>query len=145
MPGEDNQEFPTIIGKDAKFKGELDFEKGVRVFGNFEGTVRTKGQLHVADGAKMKADVSAGNLDVDGEIKGNVTASGKVHLKTTARLEGDLKTARLEVADGATFIGNVVVGANAGGKEAAPKPAAQAPPAEASKQPADDQAQGKKG
>jgi len=114
MPAEPNGEFPTIIGADAKFKGELDFEKGVRVFGQFEGTIRTKGQLHVAQGARVAADVTAGNIDVDGEVKGNLSASGKVHLKASAKLEGDLRTSRLEVADGATFVGNCIVGPQEG-------------------------------
>ena len=34
---EGNQEFPTIIGPDASFKGELSFEKGLRLQGKFEG------------------------------------------------------------------------------------------------------------
>jgi cytoskeletal protein CcmA (bactofilin family) len=134
MPAEGNGEFPTIIGADAKFKGELDFEKGVRVFGQFEGSIRTKGQLHVAQGSRVAADVTAGNIDVDGEVKGNLTASGKVHLKASARLEGDIKTSRLEVADGATFIGNCVVGPQEGSRPAVrpagqeqPRPAAPAP------------------
>ena len=30
-PNPANQEFPTILGPDASFKGELSFEKGMRV------------------------------------------------------------------------------------------------------------------
>ncbi len=129
MAAEGNGEYPTIIGPDAKFKGELSFEKGVRVIGQFEGTIKSKGHLHVAEGARLKADVDAGDIDVDGEIKGNVTANGKVNLKSSARLEGDLHTARLEVADGATFIGNCVVGSTEGSKAPASKPAASTSPA----------------
>jgi cytoskeletal protein CcmA (bactofilin family) len=142
MATEGNGEFPTIIGPDAKFKGDLDFEKGVRVFGHFEGTIKSKGQLHIAKGAQVKADVTAGNIDVDGDVKGNLTANGKVQLKATAKLEGDLRTARLEVADGATFIGNCIVGPTDSGK-AAP-PARQDHAAPQSREPAA-QPQGKKG
>jgi cytoskeletal protein CcmA (bactofilin family) len=131
MAAEGNGEFPTIIGADAKFKGELDFEKGVRVFGQFEGQIRTKGQLHVAQGSRVAADVSAGNIDVDGDVKGNLTAAGKVHLKASAKLEGDIRTSRLEVADGATFIGNCVVGPQEGAKPGAARSATQEPPKQA--------------
>ncbi len=127
MPAEGNGEFPTIIGPDAKFKGDLDFEKGVRVYGQFEGTIKSKGQLHVAEGAKVKADVTAGNIDVDGEVTGNLTANGKVHLKASSKLEGDLKTARLEVAEGATFVGNCIVGAGESKEAAKPSPKASTP------------------
>ncbi len=81
---QDTGDFPTVIGPDAKFKGELTFEKGVRIQGGFEGQVRTKGILHVAEGAKVAADVEAGDLKVEGEVKGNVNVSGKLTLCAAA-------------------------------------------------------------
>lgn len=105
-------EFPTVIGADAVFKGELSFEKGVKHLGRFEGTIETKGHLLVAKGAKLAGDVKAGSIDVQGEVKGNLNATGKVCLAETARLEGDLRTAKLEVIEGAVFVGRCVVGPN---------------------------------
>jgi cytoskeletal protein CcmA (bactofilin family) len=138
-----NDEFPTIIGADARFKGELEFEKGVRLLGSFEGAISTKGRLHVASGAALSAEVNAGEIQVEGEVKGNLNATGKVHLKSTAKLEGDLRTARLEVAVGAVFVGNCVVGPQNGTREkqASSSPAVrpqtvlgdQAPPSPAGK------------
>ena len=112
MPDSAGQ-YDTVIGADACFKGEMAFENGVQVLGRFEGRIESKGNLHVAEGGKLKADVTAGNVQIDGIIKGNVAASGKVLLKSSARLEGDLKTARLEVAEGAVFVGNCQVGLQA--------------------------------
>jgi cytoskeletal protein CcmA (bactofilin family) len=109
-----NTEFPTIIGPDANFKGELTFEKGVRIQGGFEGKVETQGTLHIAEGARVNADIESGDLRVDGELKGNVLVRGKITLNNSARMEGDLRTNRIEMADGAVFVGNVVVGHQAG-------------------------------
>jgi cytoskeletal protein CcmA (bactofilin family) len=105
-----NGEYPTVIGTDARFKGELAFEKGVRIEGCFEGQIRSKGTLHVAEGAKVSATVEAMNVKIEGECKGNIIVSEKLQLLATAKMEGDLKTNRLEIADGAIFVGNVVVG-----------------------------------
>ncbi|MBN2562443.1 MAG: polymer-forming cytoskeletal protein [Phycisphaerae bacterium] len=105
-----NGEFPTVIGTDAKFKGEMTFEKGVRIEGGFEGNIKSKGTLHVAEGAKVAADVEAANIKVEGECKGNLTVSEKLHLLATARMEGDLRTNRLEITDGAMFTGHVTTG-----------------------------------
>ena len=123
-------EFPTTIGADARFKGELEFDKGVRLLGTFEGSITTKGRLHVASGAKLNAEVNAGDVQVEGEVRGNLNATGKVHLKSTAKLEGDLRTARLEVAEGAVFIGKCVVGPQdrLKGQSAPPPAPAQARP-----------------
>jgi len=124
MAGDSGGEFPTIIGPDAKFKGELSFEKGVKHLGQFEGTIESKGHLVIAEGAKLSGEVKAGNVDVQGEVKGNLHATGKVRLTQTARLEGDLHTARLEVQEGAIFVGRCVVGANGSPR---PAQASQAP------------------
>lgn len=105
-----NGEYPTVIGTDAKFKGELSFEKGVRIEGSFEGQIRSKGTLHVAEGAQVSATVEAMNVKIEGECKGNIIVSEKLQLLATAKMEGDLRTNRLEIADGAIFVGNVVVG-----------------------------------
>ena len=117
-----NSEFPTTIGEDAIFKGELKFEKGVNLLGRFEGQIHSKGKLMVAQGATLTGEVDAGDIQVNGAIKGNLHASGKVQLSATAKLEGDLATSRLEVADGAVFVGRCVVGPNGAGQQEAQRP-----------------------
>src|SRR5580693_9104675 len=76
-----NQEFPTILGPDASFKGELSFDKGMRLQGKFEG-----------------------------EVEGNLSASDRIELKASTRYKGDLTAAKLVVEEGAAFIGHVSVG-----------------------------------
>src|SRR2546428_396936 len=78
-----NQDFPTNIGPDASFKGELTFEKGLRLQGRFEGKISTPGRLHIAREAKMQADVEAGAIIVEGDVsvgpdavKGGARAGG---------------------------------------------------------------------
>ncbi|MCG8406450.1 MAG: polymer-forming cytoskeletal protein [Phycisphaerales bacterium] len=105
-----NGEYPTVLGTDAQFKGELSFEKGVRIEGSFDGQIHAKGALHIAEGAKITANVEAANVKIEGECRGNLIVSEKLHLLATAKMEGDLRTNRLEIADGAIFVGKVIVG-----------------------------------
>ena len=105
-----NQEFPTVLGPDARFKGELSFEKGMRVQGHFEGKVTTPGRVHIAKEAKMQADVEAGGIIVEGEVQGNLSANDRIELKNSARYEGDLRASKLVVDEGAVFNGHVSVG-----------------------------------
>jgi cytoskeletal protein CcmA (bactofilin family) len=107
------QDFPTIIGPDASFKGELSFEKGMRLMGKFEGRITTAGRLHIAKEARMQADVEGGAIVVEGEVKGNLTANDRIELKQTARLEGDIRATKLTVDEGAIFSGHVTVGPDA--------------------------------
>jgi len=108
-----NQEFPTILGPDASFKGELSFEKGLRLMGKMEGKINTAGRLHIAREAKMQADVEAGAIIVEGDVRGNLTANDRIELKQSARYEGDLSTTKLVVDEGAVFSGHVTVGPEA--------------------------------
>jgi cytoskeletal protein CcmA (bactofilin family) len=108
-----NQEFPTILGPDATFKGELAFEKGMRLQGKFEGSIATPGRLHVAKEARMQADVEAGSIIVEGSVKGNLSATDRIELKQSANYEGDLRASKLVVDEGAVFSGHVSVGPEA--------------------------------
>ena len=123
-------EFPTVIGPDAVFKGQLQFEKGVRLLGKFEGEVTSDGEMVIAEGATLTGDVKAGTIRIDGKVKGNLKANAKVELTANARLEGDLQAARLEVAEGAVLIGRCVVGVDSQGKTAGVVKAAASAPAQ---------------
>ena len=112
-----SNEFPTTLGADAVFKGQLQFEKGVKLLGKFDGEISSEGQLVVAEGAALTGDVKAGSVRVEGQVKGNLNAATKVQLSASARLEGDVQTQRLEVAEGAVLVGRCVVGVNGPSKQ----------------------------
>ncbi len=123
------QEFPTVLGPDANFKGELHFEKGMRLMGRFEGKMNTPGRVHIAKEAKMQADVEAGAIIVEGDVQGNLAANDRIELKQTARYEGDLRATKLVVDEGAIFNGHVSVGPDNGkGKPPVHQPVQAAKP-----------------
>ncbi len=111
-----NEEFSTTIGADASIKGQLQFEKGLRLLGKVEGEIENGGQLVIGEGATLTGDAQAGTIRLDGRVKGNLSAETKVQLSASARLEGDLATARLEVAEGAVLIGRCTIGVEGNGK-----------------------------
>ena len=108
-----NNDFPTILGPDASFKGDLTYDKGMRLHGKFEGNIMTPGRLHVTKEAKMQADVDAGSIAIEGDVKGKLSASDRVELKQSARYEGDLVASKLVVDEGAVLSGHVTVGPDA--------------------------------
>lgn len=108
-----NNDFPTILGPDANFKGELTYEKGMRLHGKFEGNILTSGKLHIAKEARMQADVDAGSISVEGDVKGKLTAADRVELKQSAKYEGDLTASKLVVDEGAAISGHVHVAPDA--------------------------------
>jgi cytoskeletal protein CcmA (bactofilin family) len=114
-------EHPTVIGADAHFKGELSFQGSVRIDGQFEGAISTPGSVLVSQGGRVKAEVHAGSVKIDGTVEGNVVCEARAELSPTCRLTGDLRAAKLQVHEGAAFVGRCEVGPNAGkGKDAPP-------------------------
>lgn len=103
-------EFTTIIGKDANFKGELTFEGGAKVLGRFEGSIDSKGKLHIADGSNCKATVSAKEVSVEGHIEGNVEAGDRVEIMANGVITGDVVAARMNMAEGASLNGYCRIG-----------------------------------
>ncbi|MFG0253099.1 MAG: polymer-forming cytoskeletal protein [Phycisphaerales bacterium JB038] len=120
-----SNDFGTIIGKDATFKGELSYDGAAQILGKVEGTITAKGKLSVAEGARCQADIKAGEVAVQGLVEGNVEAADRIDLQSSGVLHGDIVAARMSMADGASFVGTCRIGTNANGT---PKPAAQAAP-----------------
>lgn len=128
-----SQEFGTIIGADANFKGELSFDSAAKLLGKFEGTINSKGRIHVADGSQCRATVKAKEISVEGHIEGNVEAADRVEIKNKGAITGDITAARMIMAEGASIDGHCRIGVNGHARPGAttePKPTAQGQPAQ---------------
>ena len=112
VPGKD--EYPTVIGADARFNGELSFDGSVRIDGSFEGSIKTPGKVYVSQSGTVKAEITAGNVTIDGTVEGNVVTEGRIQLNATCKLKGDVAAAKMQMAEGATWSGRCDVGPNAG-------------------------------
>ena len=80
-----SQDYGTIIGADASFKGELSFDSAAKVLGKFEGSIAAKGKVHIASGSKCKATVAANEVAVEGHVEGNVEAADRIEIKSKGR------------------------------------------------------------
>jgi len=105
-----NQEFGTILGADANFKGELQFDSAAKLLGKFEGSITSKGRILVADGAKCKATVKAKEIAVEGNVEGNVEALERIEIKAKGMIFGDITAARMSMVDGASIDGHCRIG-----------------------------------
>ncbi len=99
----------TILGEDISFRGKLQFKKNLQINGKFKGTISTGGHLIIGPGARVEADIEAGDVSVQGQLQGNVTAMRQIDLLKDARLRGDLRTPNLQIASGSRFSGNCIM------------------------------------
>jgi len=97
----------TYFGKNLKIKGNVSGEGSLIILGSFEGEFELKGRLKVAQGARIKGNIKATDIYVNGSIEGAVLASEKIHLDNTARIKGGIATPRISVLEGAMFDGEI--------------------------------------
>ena len=115
----------TVVGPSVKIQGDLNSEGNINIEGQVTGKISTSQGVFVKEGAKITADVAAGNAVIGGEVIGNLKIIGHLILQSSARVNGDIACQILRVEDGAQFTGKCnMKGANAGnGKKTSTAPA----------------------
>lgn len=106
----------TVIGAGVKVEGTFVAFGNVIVKGQVSGTLETKNDLHLEEGALVDGDITAKNAYLAGEIKGNVRTEEQVVLDKGARLNGDLNCKVLSIEAGAVFNGRCSMGGEAKAK-----------------------------
>jgi len=103
------------IGKSVVIKGELSGSEDLYVDGNVEGKIEMRSHsLTVGPNGRVKADVSAKNVVIQGKLDGTVNASERVELRKTAVVTGDVITQRIAIEEGAFLKGKVDIQKEAG-------------------------------
>ncbi len=103
------------IGKSVVIKGELSGSEDLYVDGNVEGKIELRNHsLTVGANGKIKADITAKSVVIQGRLDGAVIASDRVELRKSAVVTGDLTTQRIAIEEGAFLKGKVDVQQEAG-------------------------------
>jgi cytoskeletal protein CcmA (bactofilin family) len=86
----------------------LSGSEDLTIEGHVEGRIDLKGNvLTIGPNGKIKAEVFAKAVVVQGEVTGNVTASEKVDIRDNGSVDGDIASPRVAIAEGAHFRGSV--------------------------------------
>jgi cytoskeletal protein CcmA (bactofilin family) len=104
LPGFSDQ-IETIIGKDTQFKGTIRATGTIRIDGQVEGEISTKGDVVIGETGAIKAQIQARSATIAGSVLGNADITDKLELTSTAKLNGDIKTGVLIIGEGAVFKG----------------------------------------
>ena len=94
------------ISAGTVFKGELTSPGDIRIDGEFEGRIFSKGRVVVGEKAKVKGDIVCVNVDFCGTMTGNFFVKETLTLKAGCQVDGDLNVKRLQVELDAKFNGS---------------------------------------
>lgn len=91
----------------AQMQGTLSFKDSVdlKINGNFNGTLETKGTLTIGDAATIEAHITGENIIIAGNVRGDIIAKKMLVLMPTAVLKGNISTPKLNIVEGAIFQG----------------------------------------
>ena len=104
-----SEEPETTLGEGVSFKGELTFERLLRIDGTFEGILVSKGKIIVGPQGYVKANIELEEAVIAGVVEANIIVTGKVSLQGQAVVTGDIQAGSLYVAEGVRLCGYVSV------------------------------------
>jgi cytoskeletal protein CcmA (bactofilin family) len=115
----------AIIGPSITVKGDVSGEEDLVIQGRVEGAVNlAKHNVTIGPDGRLKADVDARTVIVEGEVEGDIRGQEQIILRNTARVEGSIAAPRVTLEDGAVFRGGIEMGSSGGdSKPAASKKA----------------------
>ena len=139
-----HQERDTVnmgnIGKSVIIKGDLSGSEDLTIEGQVEGKIELRQNvLTIGANGKIKAQVFAKIVVVQGEVTGNITATERVDIRDNGSVDGDLSAPRIAIADGAHFRGSIDMqraGTKPGDAKASDAKPAEVKPAAAASAPA---------
>ncbi|WP_323940734.1 bactofilin family protein [Aeromonas hydrophila] len=95
----------TVIAKGARFKGELQVEGNLDVYGQFVGTLQLNGgTVRIMEGGRIEGDVCAAHVIINGTLDGTC-ASSEVEILENGKMKGLFKGGSLSIRKGGQFVG----------------------------------------
>lgn len=101
----------SVIGPTLVFKGELSADEDLVIQGTIEGTIaHHKKNLTVGKEGRVKADINAAAVVIEGQVDGDIHGDDYVELAKSAVVRGNIYSPRIKMADGARFNGSIDMG-----------------------------------
>ena len=98
----------SVLGPTLTFKGELSADEDLIIQATVEGTIahHTK-NLTIGEHGKVKANINAAVIVVEGTVEGDLHGDDTVIIKSTGNVTGNVRAPRITLEDGATFNGRI--------------------------------------
>jgi cytoskeletal protein CcmA (bactofilin family) len=101
-PGPDD----SVVARDDHLEGTFISRGTIHVMGSVKGRIEAP-RLHIADGARVEAEVVVDEAVIAGEFIGNLTCRQRLEARASGRLSGLIETYRVMLHEGASVEGEV--------------------------------------
>lgn len=98
----------TCIGPSVVIRGTVEGREDLRLEGRVDGEVSNPNhRVIIGKSGRVKADVSARIIEVEGSVVGDLNGSERVVVAATGNVRGNIKAPRVSLENGAQFKGSI--------------------------------------
>ena len=97
----------SILGPTLKFKGVLTASENLLILGQVDGSIEHSSLLTIGKEGKLKANVNAEYISVEGKVVGDLVGTASVIVNEGADVKGNINCPKVTLRDGAVFNGNI--------------------------------------
>jgi cytoskeletal protein CcmA (bactofilin family) len=98
----------AIIGASIQLDGDLRGQEDLLIEGEVNGTVQLRNNvLTVGTQGKIRANVYAKEIHVDGFVEGDLFGAERVSIRKSAQVRGNITSPRVSLEEGARFKGSI--------------------------------------
>lgn len=98
----------AVIGASLVVKGDLSGDEDLIIQGQVEGKVfLKKNSVTVGKNGRVKADIYAKSVYVEGSVQGNLNGEEKIVIRQSGNVRGNASAPRVTLEDGARFKGSI--------------------------------------
>lgn len=98
----------AVIGPSIQLDGDLRGQEDLLIEGEVSGTVQLRdNSLTVGGQGKVKADVYAKEIHVEGSVEGDLFGAERVVIRKSAQVRGNITSPRVAIEEGARFKGAI--------------------------------------
>ena len=99
---------PAIIGSSIHIKGQITGSENLLVEGQVEGGITlAQHEVTIGRNGKVKADISAKAIRVEGHVRGDLTGQDEVVVLKSGDVRGNITAPRVSLENGAAFKGSI--------------------------------------
>lgn len=97
-----------MIGSGIQVNGDITGDENLVIEGKVDGSIKLDAnEVSVGQSGRVKADVSARIVRIDGRVDGDITGQEKVVITKSGNVRGNIKAPRVLLEDGAIFKGSI--------------------------------------
>lgn len=98
----------AVIGPSIHINGDLRGEEDLIIEGNVDGTIHLHEHgLTIGSKGKVKADIYAHSIVVDGKVDGDLYGSERIAIRKSGEVKGNVVSPRVSLEDGGRFKGSI--------------------------------------